>query len=94
MHADCCTHRLEADNKDSLEVCEGSEWLWSLERASPLKFIAGRDKAESGGVVSLTLVCLVLILFSSLEQQAIRITELARERQAAELKALKESSER
>lgn len=39
-------------------------------------------------------VCLVLILFSSLEQQVTKIIELAREKQTAELKALKESSER
>lgn len=37
---------------------------------------------------------LFLILFSSLKQQVTKITELAKEKQTAELKALKESSER
>lgn len=37
---------------------------------------------------------LVLFLFSCPEQQVTKITELAREKQTAELKALKESSER
>lgn len=49
---------------------------------------------DADGVQCLILVCSLLVLCSSLKQQVARILELAREKQAAELRVLRDTSER
>lgn len=49
---------------------------------------------DTDEVQCLILLCSLLVLCSSLKQQVARILELAREKQAAELRVLRDTSER
>lgn len=66
--------------------------IWNL---LPLEFNAGRCTAHLGADgVQCLILCSLFVLCSSLKQQVARILELAREKQAAELRVLRDTSER
>uniref|UniRef100_A0A8C3UN92 1-phosphatidylinositol 4,5-bisphosphate phosphodiesterase n=1 Tax=Catharus ustulatus TaxID=91951 RepID=A0A8C3UN92_CATUS len=65
--------------------------IWNL---LPLEFNAGRCTAHLGADgVQCLILCSLFVLCSSLKQQVARILELAREKQAAELRVLRDTSE-